>query len=191
MNNQLLPPGLISVIAFAEDNGLLKPHVFKVLKRLNIQRSKSRGGAQNGNQLIDYITQEDARRVLEDIALSRSTKNRKDGEKADCTDADLFDVGVFYLLRLEPELDPGRFKVGFSSSLNERVRVHRSTAYQTQMVATWPCCRLWEKTVIECVTDGCERLHTEVFRAQSLEAIKAKCDQFFALMPAPRKKTQG
>lgn len=174
---------LISVKEFAESNGLLRPSVFKVLKRLGIEPSKSRGGSQNRGQTISYITEHDARMVLEAIASSRNSLNEQVGEELELPDASLYDIGVFYLLRLEPEHDQNRFKVGFASNLNERLRQHRCSAPYTQVVKTWPCRRLWEKTAIECVTDGCERLHIEVFRAQSLEAVEAKCAQFFALMP--------
>jgi len=174
---------LISVKDFAEHNGLHRQTVFKVLKRLEIDPAKSRGGKQNRGQTISYITEEDARRVLEALASSRRSQDGQEGEEAEFTDAALYDIGVFYLLCLEPEHDPSRFKVGFASNLNERLRQHRCSAPYTQVVKTWPCRRLWEKTAIECVTEGCERLHTEVFRSQSLEAVEAKCEQFFALMP--------
>jgi hypothetical protein len=174
---------LISVKDFAEQNGLRRQTVFKVLKRLEIEPSKSRGGSQNRGQTISYIAEDDARRVLEALASSRSTQNVDEGEDTEFADAALYDIGVFYLLCLEPEHDPSRFKVGFASNLNERLRQHRCAAPYTKVVKTWPCRRLWEKTAIECVTEGCERLHTEVFRAQSLDAIEAKCEQFFALMP--------
>jgi hypothetical protein len=174
---------LISVKDFAEQNGLLRQTVFKVLKRLEIEPSKSRGGNQNRGQTISYITQDDARRILEALTSSRSTRNGQEGEESEFTEASLYDVGVFYLLGLEPEHDPGRFKVGFASNLNERLRQHRCSAPYTQVVRTWPCRRLWEKTAIECVTVGCERLHTEVFRASSLKIVEEKCENFFDLMP--------
>jgi hypothetical protein len=174
---------LISVKDFSEQNGLLRPTVFKVLKRLEIEPTKSRGSNQNRGQTISYITEDDARRVLESLASSRSAQNGQESEEAEYTDAALYDIGVFYLLCLEPEHDPSRFKVGFASNLNERLRQHRCSAPYTQVVKTWPCRRLWEKTAIECVTEGCERLHTEVFRAQSLETVEGKCEQFFSLMP--------
>ena len=41
---------LISVKEFAESNGLLRQTVFKVLKRLGIEPTKSRGGSQNRGQ---------------------------------------------------------------------------------------------------------------------------------------------
>jgi len=42
---------------------------------------------------------------------------------------------------------------------------------------------LWEKTAIDSVTRGCERLNTEVFRSEDLDLIKERCDKFFSLMP--------
>jgi hypothetical protein len=90
---------------------------------------------------------------------------------------------VFYLLLLEPEHDPGRFKVGFSVNLQERLRTLRRSAPLLKVVRTWPCKMLWEKTGIDCVTEGCEQLHTEVFRTHSIEPILERCEQFFNVMP--------
>ena len=174
---------LISVKDFAEQNGLLRPTVFKILKRLEIEPSKSRGSDANRSQTISYITEEDGRRVLEILTSTRRTRNGQEGEEEVFTEAALYDVGVFYLLSLEPEHDPSRFKVGFASNLSERLRQHRCSAPYTQVMRTWPCRRLWEKTAIECVTEGCERLHTEVFRAPSIKAVEEKCEKFFSLMP--------
>jgi hypothetical protein len=175
----------VSVRDFAETHGLRRQTVFKVLKRLGIDTSKSRGDIQNRGQVIAYITNEEGQRVLEALSSSRSSKNQQEGEESDFPEASLYDIGVFYLLCLEPEHDPLRFKVGFASNINERLRQHRCSAPYTQIVKTWPCRRLWEKTAIECVTQGCERLHTEVFRAKSIEFVERKCTEFFALMPQP------
>jgi len=173
----------ISVKEFAEANGLLRQTVFKILKRLGIEPSKSRGGSQNRGQTISSITEHDARSVLEALASNRNFQNQLEGQEAEFLDAALYDIGVLYLLRLEPEHDPSRFKVGFASNLNERLRQLRCSAPYTQVVKTWPCRRLWEKTAIECAAEGCERLHTEVFRALSLQTVEERCAQFFALMP--------
>jgi len=170
----------ISVNDFAQKHGLIKQTVFKVLKRLGIDAVKSRGGSENRGQMISYITEDEGHRILEALAASRNT-NSLSGENE--PDAALYDVGVFYLLQLEPEHDPNRFKVGFASNLNERMRQHRCSAPFIEVVKTWPCRRLWEKTAIECVTSNCEQLHTEVFRTDSIENVKTKCDQFFELMP--------
>lgn len=42
---------------------------------------------------------------------------------------------------------------------------------------------LWEHTAIDSVTQGCEKIHTEVFRTIDIESVQKKCDMFFDLMP--------
>lgn len=175
-----MPEKRISVNDFAQKHGLFKQTVFKVLRRLGIEAEKYRGGSESRGQMISYITENDANQVLEALAASRSSNSQGRGNEAD---AALYDVGVFYLLQLEPEHDPSRFKVGFASNLNERMRQHRCSAPFVEVVKTWPCRRLWEKTAIECITNGCEKLHTEVFRTDSIGDVKTKCERFFELMP--------
>ena len=170
----------ISVNDLAQKHGLIKQTVFKVIKRLGIEPEKTRGGSESRGQMISYITENEANKVLEVIAAG---KNANDQGEANVAEAALYDVGVFYLIQLEPEHDPGRFKVGFAGKLNERLRQHRCSAPFAEVLKTWPCRRLWEKTAIECVTDGCEQLHTEVFRAESIENVQNKCEEFFCLMP--------
>jgi len=174
---------LISVKEFAESNGLHKATVFRIIKRLGIDPEKSRGSRHNRGQTISYITEHEGRMVLEELASTKNSSTAREDKTASVPEAALYDIGVFYLLSLEPEHDPNRFKVGFASNLNERLRQHRCSAPFAQIVKTWSCRRLWEKTAIECVTDGCQQLHTEVFRAQSLEAVADKCARFFELMP--------
>ena len=52
-----------------------------------------------------------------------------------------------------------------------------------KIVKTWPSYSLWEKTAIDSVTRGCEKLYTEVFRTDDLDKIKLRCDEFFEKMP--------
>lgn len=93
------------------------------------------------------------------------------------------DVGFFYLIQLEPEHDPRRFKLGFTMDLDGRLQKHRCSAPYAQYIDTWPCKRVWERAAIDCVTNGCEQLHTEVFRTASLEQISAQAKSFVSMMP--------
>lgn len=173
---------LISVIDVARQHGKRKQTVFKVLRRLGIRPTKWRSSS-NKNQMIACITQEEFRRVSVEMQASCG---RDDFEPSGDHEADDFisaEVGVFYLIRLEPEFDPGRFKVGFATSMSERLRHLRCSAPFAAVVRIWPCHRLWEKTAIEAVAAGCERLHTEVFRTSSLDEIIRRCERFFAVMP--------
>ena len=44
--------------------------------------------------------------------------------------------------------------------------------------------RIWERAALDCVTNGCEQLHTEVFRAESLEQVSSRAQSFFSIMPS-------
>lgn len=180
---------LISVKEFSEVNGLRRQSVFKVIKRLGIEPEKSRGGVENRGQTISYITDREARLILDVIGSGKSFSESEDDDSPSLPEAALYDIGVFYFIGLEPEHDPNRFKVGFANNINERLRQHRCSAPFATIVKTWPCRRLWEKTVIECVTDGCEQLHTEVFRSSSLNSVLEKCDTLFELLPKLGRKT--
>ncbi len=170
---------LISVRDVAAQHGKAKQTVFKILKRLRIEPTKQRSSA-GKNQLVSYITQEEFKLVRSELLLIRSDES-EDGDLVAIENA--VEQGVFYLIQLEPEFDPGRFKLGFTASLPERLRHLRCSAPFAKVIKSWPCQVMWEKTAIDSISAGCERLHTEVFRAVSLDEIIAKCDRFFAIMP--------
>jgi hypothetical protein len=173
---------LISVIDLAKHYGKRKQSIFKILKRLGVEATK-RQSANSRGQVIAYITSDEARLVVADLTSARSFSESDGKTEGSIPEVLLAEQGVFYLLQLEPNHDSGRFKVGFATSLPERLRQLRCSAPLTTVVRTWPCKRLWEKTAIECVAEGCERLHTEVFRTTSLESVITQCERFFELMP--------
>lgn len=177
MNNDL-----ISVIEAGRQLERGKSTIFKVVKRLRIETHKRRDLGSK-NQVVSYLTQEDFLRVKEEL-LTVGPDNGDGEEDSDNRDGFVSaEIGFFYLIQLEPKHDPLRFKVGFAANINERLRALRCSAPFATVVNSWPCRRLWEKTAIDCVSFGSERLHTEVYRCSSLETIKAKCEQFFGLMP--------
>lgn len=170
---------MISVIDAAQKLGMRKQTLFKVIRRLGINRIRQKSSSHRG-QAIAYITESDFELLASDQSLRTSTNNSKRIESSPQIDS-----GGFYLIQLEPDHDPGRFKLGFSSNLPERLRKHKTSAPFAKVLKLWPCHALWEKTAIDCVTQGCEKLHTEVFRTDDIEGVEEKCDQFFSLMPRP------
>jgi hypothetical protein len=173
----------ISVIDLANQLGKRKQTIFKVITRLRITPVRMSGLANRG-QKISYVTSEQARLIAE--TLANKPRGIEDAESLSNVPVLDFEEGYFYLVKCEPKFDPGRFKVGFASNVSERMRHLKVSAPYSELQRTWPCRRLWEKTAIECVTDGCERLGTvgtEVFRTDSMEPVLAKCQEFFSLMP--------
>lgn len=171
----------ISVIDVARHFGKRKSTVFKVLKRLGIEPKKLRNSS-SGNQLVAYITQDELRAVRGELVLMAET-GQSEGS-TEIGDLGSVEDGVFYIVQLEPDLDPGRFKAGFAAGMSDRLRQLRCSAPFASVVRTWPCRRLWERTAIECVSAGCERLHTEVYRTIALEEVVDRGERFFGVMPA-------
>jgi hypothetical protein len=175
----------ISVIEAARQLERKKATVFKVMRRLGIVPRKRRDSASK-NQMVAYIALDEFQRVKDALAIRGSLEPDGDGLDANADGFISAEIGVFYLIQLEPDHDPLRFKVGFAANLAERHRVLRCAAPFCIVVKTWPCRRLWEKTAIDCVTSGCERLHTEVFRSSEIQAVVERCERFFAMMPPVR-----
>ena len=170
---------MVPVSELAAELGRRKQTLFKVISRLQIEVVKRRGIDSRG-QLVSFISEEDAGRVRSALNSQVAANAQVEPSQLNPAEAEL---GHFYLLALEPEHDKGRFKLGFASILGERLQKHRCAAPLLEVVATWPCKRLWERTAIDAAAYDCERLHTEVFRAADIATVRERLDRFFALMP--------
>ena len=169
----------ISVIDAAKNLGKQRAYIFKILARLGIETVKEKSSTAQG-QKIAYITSDDYDRIREHLAGV--------GSDSEVSNIQPDVAGVFYLIQLEPEHDPGRFKLGFATSIAERLRSHKTAAPFSKVLKTWPCKLLWEKTAIDCASQGCERIHTEVFRAHSIADVLSRCEQFFKILPEVKPK---
>lgn len=171
---------MVSVLELSQELERRKQTVFKVIRRLGLDVVKQPSADSRG-QLIAYISASDAEQVRAELQqVAAPPRNQQDTELSPSE----AERGYFYLIALEPQHDQGRFKVGFASVLGERIQKHRCSAPLLELVASWPCKRLWEKTAIDAVAYDCERIHTEVFRTDSIEQIRERCERFFAMMPS-------
>ncbi|MBF0310648.1 MAG: hypothetical protein HQL56_14085 [Magnetococcales bacterium] len=171
----------ISVIDVASQFGKKKTTIFKIIARLGIEKKNLQSPNRHG-QMVSYIPQSSVELIQNELV--RNIKE-EDYEGINDSAGTVYtpDKGVFYFVLLEPDHDPCRFKVGFAVNLAERLRDLKCSAPFLREMKTWPCKRLWEKTAIDCVSNGCEQLNTEVFRAASIESVLDKCEAFFRLMP--------
>lgn len=174
----------IAIVDLADELRVRKQRIFKVLGRLGIRTSVSREFARRG-QSVATVTESEAARVR--LELTRSAENQLVAGTTERAEVPPYDsgaeVGLFYIVQLEPQHDPGRVKVGFTTELEARLRKHRTSAPFARCERSWPCRRAWERAAIECVTTDCEQLHTEVFRAASVAHVVARAESFFSVMP--------
>jgi len=173
----------IAIIDLADELQVRKQRIFKLLGRLKI-RPTQRREPERGNQNVATVSVQEAAAIRRELAKSADLAGgalQATGGAAPVCFSD--DMGFFYLLQLEPDHDPGRFKVGFTTEPDGRLQKHRCSAPFAKYVRNWPCRRVWERAAIDCVTDGCEQLHTEVFRTASVDTVTDRADTFFSVMP--------
>ena len=113
----------------------------EILRRLGIEPEKYKSSEKHG-QTASYITQSEFEAVAAEIATDRNFSQLP-------PDMISSESGYFYLIQLEPDHDPGRFKVGFTANVEERLRAHRCAAPLLKLRKIWPCRSLWEKTAID------------------------------------------
>jgi hypothetical protein len=166
----------IAIVDLADELQVHKQRIFKLLRRLGIQTSQRRE-PDRGNQNVATISVADASTIRQEII--KYAANTENGSTAVLSD----DSGFFYIIQLEPDHDPGRFKVGFTTDLEGRIQKHRCSAPFAKYLQSWPCRRVWERAAIDCTTSECEQLHTEVFRTASTDSVISKAAAFFSVMP--------
>ena len=92
--------------------------------------------------------------------------------------------GHFYIIKIIPEFDSRRVKLGFANNPEERLRAHKTVAPTAELVKAWACKKHWEGTVMDSVTrEGCESIGGEVFNCDSVSELIKRCDEFFHIMP--------
>ncbi|MCZ6655315.1 MAG: hypothetical protein O7D91_20095 [Planctomycetota bacterium] len=156
--------------------------IHRIVKRLDTEGKKRRDRSR-ANQLVTYISQAEFALVAREVARGKTRIPSGQSDADGNEDFISSEQGVFYLVQLEPEHDPNRFKVGFAGNMPERLRALCCSAPFVKVVKTWPCKRRWEKTAIDFVTWDCNQLHTEVFRHDLLDDVIAKCEEFFRISP--------
>jgi hypothetical protein len=93
------------------------------------------------------------------------------------------------VIRLVPELDPRRVKLGFADEVNSRLTQHRTAAPTAVVIKTWPCKRSWEGTVMDCLSSySCKLILNEVFECDDVDDLLRRGDALFALLPPPERR---
>ena len=108
----------VAIVDFADELQVRKQTIFKVIKRLGIRPTQRREPTR-GNQKVATINHVEATAIRDELTRVHAHKRKVIGvEPESAPDSYCVDeVGLFYLIWLEPDHDPGRFKVGFTTDL--------------------------------------------------------------------------
>lgn len=171
----------ISLKQLAKELELDRSNIRKYVLKSGIRPHKRRT-PDSGGQLTLALTVEEATRIR--------AKRQEEGFFGSMKLVSK-ETGFFYVIRLVPELDPRRIKLGFAEDVAVRLAQHKTAAPTAVLVKCWPCKRSWEGTAIDCLaSSGCRLILNEVFECEDVEALIARGDQFFKLLPAPDQRAQ-
>jgi len=166
----------ISLKHLSEEIGMDRSHARRYVLKLGITPHKRRT-PDSQNQLTLAVDKDEAELIRQ--------KRREEGFIGESKPI-AKDTGVFYVIRLVPEFDPRRVKLGFADDLNSRHSQHRTAAPTAVVVKSWPCKRAWEGTVMDCLTGfSCRLILNEVFECEDVDSLIARGDQLFAMFPDP------
>ena len=110
------------------NSSVINNSLFKIVKKLGLNPIKQRD-PERGNQLVATVTPDEALQIRREILTRARVASVIDPEGNEL----LTDSGQFYLIQLEPQHDPGRIKLGFTTDLEERLRKHRCSAPFSQV----------------------------------------------------------
>lgn len=172
---------LVPLRLLARELRVDRSHFRRYVVRLGITPQR-RHTPDSGNKLVVTVTAGEADRIR--AARREQGYDLPDGEVDET-------VGIFYVVQLVPELDPNRVKLGFADDATNRLAQHRTAAPTAKLLKTWPCKRSWEWTVIDALsTAGCKLILNEVYECCDLARLLAHSDQFFAMLPDPKKPVE-
>jgi hypothetical protein len=166
----------VSIKEISQQLGMDRSNTRKYVLKLGYEFHRRRT-ADSANQLTLCLTRDEASEVL---------SRRSEQGFISPTVVIASEVGVFYVIQLVPDLDPGRVKLGFAESLEQRLAQHRTAAPTARVLKAWPCKRSWELTVIDALTTiNCKLILNEVFECDDLNALVERGNQLFSLLPNP------
>lgn len=171
----------VSIKQLAEELGMDRSHARRYVLKLDITPTKRRT-ADSGGQLVLTVSNEEAEFIRR--------KREEEGFLGSSKPVDK-EVGSFYVIQLVPELDENRIKLGFADDVNQRLSQHRTSAPTARVIATWPCKRNWEKTVIDAFARVKGKLIlNEVYEFADVKQMIEHGNRLFELLGDPSSVTE-
>jgi len=145
----------------------VKKHKFPIEK---IKSDNARG------QMISMVSEESANEIRNMCHSDTATAPKQTSKFG----------GYFYIIQLEPVLEPNRVKLGYTLNVQDRLRKHQCSAPNAKLLQTWECRALWEKTIIDIVTISelkmnRNKIDTECFVVKNLIEVVSRINKFFDL----------
>jgi hypothetical protein len=94
------------------------------------------------------------------------------------------DLGYFYVIQLSPERLPHCVKLGFTTDLDKRLQMYRTSNPTAIVLNYYQCRKYWEKTLIDWITIAtkCKRISNEVFEFENIAFLLTILDRLFSVI---------
>ena len=169
----------ITVKDLANELGMDRSHCHRFVRKLGIETCPVRPPGTRGSPL-NAISLEDAENVKKERERQGYSVANKDPRVPRWNK----NGGQFYLVALDPEMRPERLKFGYAQDVQRRLSVHRTSAPEAKLLASWPAKETWERCVIDALTVGCEQVSPEIYDCTDVDAVIEKGDRMFDLLPS-------
>ena len=164
----------ITIRDLSEELKLDRSNLRKYVKKLGIETTRIRV-PEYGNQLSSALTRDDADKV------------RRTRMASGFGDVDLDNSGWFYIAVPDPTARPTRVKLGYTNSVDNRLKDYRIANPEVSLLMKKRCRKGWEQTMIFGITnyEGCDHVGGEVYdvdphnNVDPLWVLKDRCDRLF------------
>ena len=158
---------LVIINELASELRMDRSRLQRYVKKLGIVPSRVRNEASR-NQATLAITPEQADQVRQarmDAGFQLSDHPAKPVNSED---------GYFYVVLPDPDARPNRVKVGFATSLDERLKAYATANPGVTLLDSRRCKRSWEAAWITLVTSipGCRHVKGEVFDCDDIQPLQ-------------------
>ena len=157
-----------SITQLAQEFKMNKANLHKLIRKLEIDIKMVRD-PKAGNQKVAMINLEGIK-ILKEY---RSDFNQPEDKG----------IGMFYLLRLLPDIEPNRVKFGYTTDIKMRLKQLKTVCPQLETIKTWNCKSMIEQIVILiATTKEDKRLSAEVFNISNIDKTISRIDLFFSML---------
>ena len=94
--------------------------------------------------------------------------------------------GIFYFLRILPDVRPNRIKLGYTTNLMLRIAKHRKTCPSLEILGHWKYLKGSEQFIINVISNSPDIVHVGhgVFDIPDVDAALKRASTFFDMLPA-------
>ncbi len=159
----------------AKEMGVDKSNLSKYLKagkygniKIKFIRDKTKG-----NQKVSIISKKDFEKIKNIRIKDGFGVNKPIGKE---------NVGFFYIVQINPDNIPNRYKCGFSNIPNQRISSYKTVCPNAKFVFKTKCDDFFEKPLLKMISKNSKQIGVEIFEIKDINKIENKIEEVLKLL---------